>query len=45
MPNNQAIAYNELFEFFLQEHGLTLIYSEIDDIIKALEKFKETFNK
>lgn len=43
--NNQAVAYNELFEFFYNEHGLTLLHSELDDIISAVDKFKETFNK
>jgi hypothetical protein len=31
--------YYDLFKFFSDEHGLTLVDSEIQDIIRAVEKF------
>ena len=42
---NEVVSYNNLWSFFHQEHGLTLIHSQMDDIIRAVEAFKETFNK
>jgi len=41
---NESFAYQELFDFFSQEHNLTLLHSEIDDIIKAVDKFIKTYN-
>jgi hypothetical protein len=31
--------YYELFKFFSEQHGLTLVDTEIQDIIRAVEKF------
>lgn len=38
-------AYSDLFCFFNQEHGLVLLNQEMDDIVKAVDKFKAQFNK
>jgi hypothetical protein len=37
-------AYTYLFMFFHDEHGLTLLHSEMDDIIHACDHFKKIFN-
>lgn len=42
---HEHTAYNELFEFFYQEHGLTLLHSQLDDIISAVKQFEKTFNE
>ena len=38
-------AYNFLWQFFFDEHKLTLLHSEMDDIIHAVEQFKIIFNE
>ncbi len=42
---NKSDAYNYLFLFFKEEHGLILLDSEMDDIVKAVNHFKEIYNK
>ncbi len=41
---SEVMAYSELFNFFNQEHGLILLNSEMDDIVKAVDCFKNQFN-
>lgn len=42
--NIELEAYRDLFLFFVKEHELTLLNSEMDDIIHAVDSFKEKFN-
>lgn len=42
--NSQGKAYNDLWKFFNEEHNLTLLHGEMDDIITAVETFKTTYN-
>ncbi len=37
--------YQELFNFFSQEHNLILTISEMDEIVHAANGFKSQFNK
>lgn len=43
--NNEALAYSRLFDFFNEQHDLTLLHGEMDDIIKAVDSFKEKYNE
>lgn len=43
--NNEAIAYSRLFDFFNEQHDLVLLHGEMDDIIKAVDSFKEKYNE
>jgi hypothetical protein len=38
---NQGGYYYDLFKFFSDNHGLTLIDSEIEDIMRAVDKFRD----
>lgn len=38
-------AYSKLFDFFYEEHGLTLLHGEMDDIINAVDQFKKDYNQ
>lgn len=44
-PICEVEAYQNLHNFFFQEHGLILLHSEMDDIITAVDTFKKQFNK
>ena len=39
----EADKYQELFNFFSQEHNLTLTISEMDEIIREVEIFKKQY--
>lgn len=39
MEENQGGYYYDLFKFFSDEHGLILVDSEIQEIIREVEKF------
>lgn len=41
MENNTGSYYYELFKFFNDQHNLTLLDSEIQEIIKEVERFQE----
>ena len=43
-PTNEYLAYSALWEFFFQEHKLMLLNSQMDDILKEADKFRQTFN-
>jgi len=39
----EADKYQELFNFFSQEHNLTLTISEMDEIIREVDVFKKQY--
>lgn len=41
MNENEPGYYYDLFKFFSEEHGLILLDSEIQDIIRKVEEFKK----
>lgn len=43
LGKDTADKYQGLFNFFSQEHDLTLTISEMDEVITEVENFKEQF--
>ena len=45
-PNviDEVVAYSFIWEFFFQEHGLMLLNEQIDDITRAVDKFKSLYD-
>ena len=43
-PTKEYQAYSYLWEFFFHEHNLMLLNEQIDEITKAVDKFKEIHN-
>jgi hypothetical protein len=44
-PISQFKAYNRLWTFLNETHGLVLINSEIDDLVVAIQEFIKEFNE